>query len=51
MLLRRPWAARVIESRTDPTPLVIGHFDDMIGLFLAGGPLDRAHARRAPRDE
>jgi len=27
----------VIESRTDPTPPVIGYFDDMIGLFLAGG--------------
>jgi AcrR family transcriptional regulator len=37
MLLRHPWAARVIESRTDPTPAVIGYFDEMIGLFLAGG--------------
>lgn len=37
MLLRHPWAARAIESRTDPTPGVIGYFDEMIGLFLAGG--------------
>jgi AcrR family transcriptional regulator len=37
MLLRHPWAARVIESRTEPTPAVIGYFDEMIGLFLAGG--------------
>ena len=37
MLLRHPWAARVIESRADPTPAVIGYFDEMIGLFLAGG--------------
>jgi hypothetical protein len=36
MLLRHPWAARVIESRTDPPPAVIGYFDDMIGLFRAG---------------
>ena len=37
MLLGHPWAASVIESRTDPTPAVIGYFDEMIGLFLAGG--------------
>ena len=37
MLRRHPWAAQVIESRTEPTPSVIGYFDDMIGLFLAGG--------------
>ncbi len=37
MLLRHPWAARVIESRTEATPAVIGYFDEMIGLFLAGG--------------
>ena len=37
MLLRHPWAASVIESRKDPTPAVIGYFDEMIGLFLAGG--------------
>ena len=37
MLQRHPWAARVIESRTDPTPAVIGYVDGMIGLFLDGG--------------
>ena len=37
MLLRHPWAARVIETRTDPTPAVITYIDEMIGLFLAGG--------------
>jgi AcrR family transcriptional regulator len=37
MLLRHPWAARVIESRSEATPAVIGYFDEMIGLFLAGG--------------
>jgi AcrR family transcriptional regulator len=37
MLLRHPWAARVIESRTEPTPALIGYFDEMIGIFLAGG--------------
>jgi AcrR family transcriptional regulator len=37
MLQRHPWAAQVIESRTDPTPAVIGYVDEMIGLFLSGG--------------
>ena len=37
MLLRHPWAAHVIESRTDPTPAVIGYYDEMVGLFLDGG--------------
>jgi AcrR family transcriptional regulator len=37
MLLRHPWAAQVIESRSDATPAVIGYFDEMIGLFRAGG--------------
>jgi AcrR family transcriptional regulator len=37
MLLRHPWAARMIETRTDPPPAVIGYFDEMIGLFRAGG--------------
>jgi AcrR family transcriptional regulator len=37
MLQRHPWAARVIESRADPTPAVIGYVDEMIGLFLSGG--------------
>ncbi|MGH2529131.1 MAG: TetR/AcrR family transcriptional regulator [Actinomycetota bacterium] len=37
MLLRHPWAARVIETRTDPTPAVIGYFDEIIGMFRGGG--------------
>lgn len=36
-LIRHPWASRVIESRTDPTPTVIGYMDAMIGIFRAGG--------------
>ena len=34
-LLRHPWASRVIESRTDPTPTVIGYMDSMIGILRA----------------
>ena len=37
MLQRHPWTARVLESRTEPTPAVIGYIDEMIGLFLTGG--------------
>jgi AcrR family transcriptional regulator len=36
-LLRHPWASQMIESRTDPTPTVIGYMDAMIGIFRAGG--------------
>jgi AcrR family transcriptional regulator len=36
-LLRHPWASRVIESRTEPTPTVLEYMDSMIGLFRAGG--------------
>jgi AcrR family transcriptional regulator len=36
-LLRHPWASRVIESRGEPTPMVIGYLDSMMGVFLAGG--------------
>jgi AcrR family transcriptional regulator len=36
-LLRHPWASQVIESRTDPTPTMIGYMDAMIGIFRAGG--------------
>ena len=34
-LLRHPWASRVIETRTDPTPMVIGYMDSMIGILRA----------------
>ncbi|HJU57170.1 MAG TPA: TetR/AcrR family transcriptional regulator C-terminal domain-containing protein [Actinomycetota bacterium] len=36
-LLRHPWASRVLESRGEPTPIVIGYIDSMMGVFLAGG--------------
>ena len=43
-LLRHPWASQVIESRTDPTPTVIGYMDAMIGIFRAGGfSIDLTH--------
>jgi AcrR family transcriptional regulator len=43
-LLRHPWASRVIESRTDPTPLVMAYMDSMIGMFRAGGfSIDLTH--------
>lgn len=36
-LLRHPWASRVMESRTQPTPIVLAYMDSMIELLLAGG--------------
>ena len=36
-LLRHPWASRVMESRTEPTPIVLAYMDSMIGMFRAGG--------------
>ena len=43
-LLRHPWASRVIESRTDPTPALLGYMDQMIGLFRAGAfSIDLTH--------
>lgn len=36
-LLRHPWASRVLESRTAPTPVVLAYMDSMIGMFRAGG--------------
>ena len=43
-LRRHPWASRVIESRTDPTPLVMAYMDSMIGMFRAGGfSIDLTH--------
>jgi hypothetical protein len=35
--LRHPWASRVIESRTAPTPVVLGYMDSVIAMFRAGG--------------
>jgi AcrR family transcriptional regulator len=36
-LLRHPWASRVIESGTNPTPTVIGYMDEMIGILRKDG--------------
>jgi AcrR family transcriptional regulator len=36
-LLRHPWASRVIESKKNPTPMVLAYMDSMIGLFRTGG--------------
>ena len=43
-LLRHPWASRVIESRTAPTPTVIEYMDQMIGIVRNGGfSIDLTH--------
>jgi AcrR family transcriptional regulator len=43
-LLRHPWASRVMETRTEPTPIVMGYMDSMIGMFRAGGfSIDLTH--------
>ena len=43
-LLRHPWASKVMESRTTPTPTVLGYMDSMIGMFRTGGfSLDLTH--------
>jgi AcrR family transcriptional regulator len=36
-LLRHPWASRAMESKSNPTPLVLAYMDSMIGLFREGG--------------
>jgi AcrR family transcriptional regulator len=43
-LLRHPWASRVMETRTTPTPVVLAYMDSMIGLLRTGGfSLDLTH--------
>jgi len=37
VLLRHPWARRVMESKTAPTPVVLAYMDSTIAMFLAGG--------------
>ena len=37
ILLRHPWARRVIESRTNKSPVVLEYMDSMIGMFRAWG--------------
>jgi AcrR family transcriptional regulator len=43
-LLRHPWASRLMESRSTPTPVVLDYMDSMIGMFRTGGfSLDVTH--------
>ncbi len=43
-LLHHPWASRVMESRTQPTPVVMAYMDSMIAMFIAGGfSIDLTH--------
>ncbi|MEO8475864.1 MAG: TetR/AcrR family transcriptional regulator [Actinomycetota bacterium] len=43
-LLRHPWASRVMEYRTQPTPTVLTYMDSMIGMLRAGGfSMDLTH--------
>ena len=36
-LQRHRWASGVIESRTNPSPVMLAYIDSMIGMFRAGG--------------
>ena len=36
-LLRHPWASGVIESRANPTPVLLDYMESIIGMFRAGG--------------
>ena len=43
-LVRHPWASRVMESRTSPTPTVMAYMDSMIQMFTDGGfSIDLTH--------
>lgn len=37
VLLRHPWASRVIETRTTPTLIALDYINSIIGMFRAGG--------------
>jgi AcrR family transcriptional regulator len=44
VLLRHPWAPRVIETRTNPSPATFQYFDSVIGILRTGGfSVDMAH--------
>ncbi len=44
VMLRHPWAAPVIETRTTMTPTLLRYFDSLLGTLRAGGfSLDLAH--------
>src|SRR6202162_3435971 len=36
-LLHHPWASGAIESRANPSPVLLAYIDSMIGMFRAGG--------------
>lgn len=43
-LLRHPWASRVMETRSEPTPIVMAYMDSMIRMFRDGGfSIDLTH--------
>jgi AcrR family transcriptional regulator len=37
VLLRHPWAPRVLETRTTMSPSIVGYFDGLLGIFRAAG--------------
>jgi len=44
LLRHHPWAARVIESRATPAPVVLEYMDSLIGMFRTGGfSVDLSH--------
>ncbi len=44
VMLRHPWAPRVIESRTDPGPATMRYMESVIGKFRDGGfSVDQTH--------
>ncbi|WP_436492517.1 TetR/AcrR family transcriptional regulator C-terminal domain-containing protein [Actinokineospora sp. HUAS TT18] len=44
VLLRHPWASRVIESRPGPTLIVLDYLNSVVGMFRSGGfSVDLAH--------
>jgi AcrR family transcriptional regulator len=44
VMLRHPWAPRVVETRTQISPVLIGYFDGTLGTLVAGGfSYDLAH--------
>lgn len=44
VMLRHPWAPRVLETRTAMSPALMGYYDGVLGIFRAGGfDWDLAH--------
>jgi len=37
VLRSHPWASRVLETRSNASPVVLAYMDSMIGIFMAGG--------------